>query len=117
MPRTTRKPSGTPRPTWTRLTVDTLAIMDDMMTAHQLCDLTGGTLNQISATLHHLQKVEAVECVEGNGKLWWFLTGEDRRTFTQDERVPEEPGTRKRRSSKPRKVPTGSGGAGHEGSP
>lgn len=110
MPRT-RNRNGTPKPTWTRLTVDTLSVMDDMLTAQQLCELTGGSINQISAALHHLQKVEAVECVEGNGKLWWFLTGKDRRTFTTDARIPEEPGTRKRAGTKRRRKPEIEGGS------
>jgi hypothetical protein len=49
---------------------------------------------------------KAAECVEGNGKLWWFATpGSDTRCRQVLERVPEEKGTRNRKRTGPRKPP------------
>lgn len=108
MPRAPRNPARTKaekRPTWTSLTVETLRVMDDLLTLPQLCDLTGGTPNQISAALCMLQKYEAVEAIEGNGKLWFFLTGRDTRSHTLAERTPEEPGTRNTKGRAARRTP------------
>lgn len=86
------------KPTWTFLVAEELRKADDFLSTHDLCDRTGGNVGQVTAALHHLKiNAHVVDCIEAEGALWWFLTGEDRRTTTVDERVPEEPGTRRRR--------------------
>lgn len=86
------------QPTWTKLVMGVLEGRDDFMTARQLCDELGASCNQMSATLVHLRKSRAIDCiVEPDGKAWWFVTpASDNRTRTVDERCPEEPGSRKR---------------------
>lgn len=87
------------RPTWTHLTLEALRVFDDFMSFSQLMIITGANVNQMSATLHHLQKVRAVEAVEENGDVWFCVSGFDNRTKVVEERRPEEPGTRRRRHS------------------
>lgn len=93
-----RKRAAVKRPTWTRLTVDALKKADDFMSFTQLLAATGANANQMRATLHHLQARKVVDAVLVQDGPWWFLTGDDTRSFTTDERVPEEPGNRHRRS-------------------
>lgn len=93
------KPAKTKKPTWTSVVVDTLRIMDDFLSARQLCDLTGGTPSQISATIHHLQAKHVIDAVLVQGEPFWFLTGQDDRGKTLDQRA-EETG---RKSGSPRK--------------
>lgn len=87
------------RPTWVSLTENVLRASDDFMTVAQLCKATGGTPNQISSALHHLQKHLVAEAVTGQGsRLHWFYHGEaDDRACTVDERVPEDRPRRARR--------------------
>jgi hypothetical protein len=84
------------KPTWTSLTIQTLQIMDDFLSATQLCDLTGASHNQMSATLHHLQSRKVVDAVLVQGEPFWFLTGADERVTSIDEKIPELPGSRNR---------------------
>jgi len=97
---TTRK-RGTPRPTWTHLVSESLRSADDFCSMKQLIAETGGTPNQISAALHHLQKCRVVDAVSGPDGLFWFYRGDDLRTRELAERVPEE---NKRRVRRPRIV-------------
>lgn len=93
----TRRRADT-KPTWTFLVIEALRVADDFLTVRQLMERTGGNLNQVTAALHHLKvNAKAVECMESDGHLYWYLTGVDLRTLTVDERVPEEPGNRRRR--------------------
>lgn len=85
------------RPTWTHLTAEALRAADDFMSTEQLLHAVGATLNQLTATLFHLQRATVVDAVEVNGKPYWFLTGNDRRSRVVEERRPEEPGTRRQR--------------------
>lgn len=94
---TRKAPRAEKRPTWTHLTVKALGDADDFQTAPQLQAATGANYNQISATLVHLKKFEVVGCMESEGQLWWFLTGEDKRLQVTEERTPEAPGSRSRR--------------------
>ena len=85
-------------PTWTSKTVDALRRADDFLNMEQLLAATGATGDQMRAALHHLKvRAGAVDCLEAEGHLWWFLTGEDRRSKTVDERVPEPKGNRNRK--------------------
>lgn len=79
------KPARIKKPTWTSVVVDTLRIMDDFLSARQLCDLTGGTPSQISATIHHLQAKHVIDAVLVQGEPFWFLTGRDDRVMSKDE--------------------------------
>jgi hypothetical protein len=96
------------KPTWTHVILEAMKTLDDFMTAEQIGQLTGANNSQVSATLHHFKNNGVAECLESDGKLWWYLTGEDKRTKTVDERVPEEKGHRTRRkgySRKPKPTP------------
>jgi hypothetical protein len=84
--------------TTTTLVLEALVRADDFRTARQLIADTGRSYNQVLAALHHLRKYHAIDSLESDGALWWYITGEDTRTTVRDERTPE---TRQRR---PRKV-------------
>ena len=88
------------QPTWTSLTCKALQEADDFMSFDQLMERTGASYKQMSATLYHLKKERVVDALEGDGRLWWFLTGEDKRTYTQEQRTPEPKGNRTRGSKK-----------------
>lgn len=87
----TRK-KGTPKPTWTSLVVDCLTRADDFMPLDALVSCTGARNNNvIGATLHHLSKYKVIDNVVGaDGRLWWFVTGDDTRLRALQERVPED---------------------------
>lgn len=97
---TTRK-RGTPRPTWTHLVSEALRAADDFLSMQQLLESSGGSVNQISAALSHLQKMRVVDSVQGPEGLFWFYRGDDLRTRELAERVPEE---NKRRVRRPRQL-------------
>lgn len=88
------------QPTWTFKVEKALKEADDFMSFEQLRAVTGATHNQMTATLHHLKKSRVVDALEGDGRLWWFLTGEDKRTTKVEERTPEPKGNRHRASRK-----------------
>lgn len=90
------------KPTWTAKVRDALRDADDFMSFDQLVQATGANRQQLAATLHHL-KVNAgvIDCLEAEGRLWWFLTGNDKRLYSHEERVVEPKGSRTRG---PRKV-------------
>ena len=89
------------QPTWTSRVLKFITTADDFATVAQIMAGTGANINQATATLHHLKKFHAVDCLEADGQLWWFATpGDDTRERTVDMRVPEEPGNRTRRSRK-----------------
>ena len=80
------------RPTWTSIVMKKLEEKpDNFMTAEQLRNTTGANHNQMSATLIHLRKCNAVDCViEPNGVAWWFATTQyDDRQYQVNERAPE----------------------------
>lgn len=68
--------------TWTAQVTEALRLFDQPLSGRQLMDLTGGSLNQISATLHWLQKKHVIEAVLVQDEPFWFLTGEDEREKT-----------------------------------
>lgn len=82
---TNRKPGRQKKPTWTMQVVETLGVMDDFLSARQIVELTGGTPSQISAALHHLQAKHVVDAVLVQGEPFWFLTGQDDRSYTLNE--------------------------------
>ena len=86
-------------PTWTSRILDAMQAADDFMTLQQIRDVTTANHNQATAALHHLKtKARAVDCLEADGQLWWYSTGEDARIKRVDARVVEPPGNRKRGS-------------------
>lgn len=87
------------RPTWTALTIKAMGTLDDFATTEQLMQLTGGTSNQIRATLHWLKKAGVIEAMESDGRLWWYLTGEDKRERALEERAEEPKGNRSRKKA------------------
>lgn len=90
------------RPTWTSLVFEALVRANDFASVPMLMAATRGTVNQVTAALSHLAKRHAVESVVGpDGKLWWFATPDyDDRIRVVEERVPEEPGNRRRGAKK-----------------
>lgn len=76
--------------------------VQDFWRLDQLTAETGANLNQVWAALVHLRKHQAVDVViEADGTGWWFATPHlDQRTKRVDERIVEEPGSRKPRRAK-----------------
>lgn len=106
MPRP-RYTSADRQPTWTAKAIGALKAADDFLNFQQLMTLTGANRDQLSAALHHLKtRAKAVDCLESEGHLWWFLTGEDARGRVVEERVPEPKGNRGARK-KPGPKPKG----------
>jgi len=85
-------------PTWTHLVTEALKAADDFRTMRQLAETLGGTTNQISAALYHLQACKVVDAVQGTEGLFWFYRGEDGdpRVRTQTARRVEDKPRRKR---------------------
>lgn len=84
------------QPTLTALVVQALGRLDDFATAAQLRAAIG-TENNLSSTLHWLKQNGVVDSMESDGQLWFYLTGDDKRTRSFEERAKEEPGTRARK--------------------
>ena len=61
-------------PTYTSLVTDALRSHDDFMSVSQLMSATQATRNQITAALHCLKQVKAIDCIESGGSLYWYLT-------------------------------------------
>ena len=81
-------------PTWTHLVTQALKAADDFRSCRDLVQALGGTSNQISAALHHLQKCRVVEAVEGPAGLFWFfrgLDGDPRCREVKERRVEDKP--------------------------
>lgn len=95
MPRS-KFPAADRKPTWTSLTVQALRIADDFMNFAQLMAATGADANRMAATIHHLKEHRVIAAMDNDGVLWFYLTGEDTRTTTLGERVPEPKGNRTR---------------------
>lgn len=93
------------RPTWTSRFVAALRDRDDFMSLPQLMEATGANGDQARATLYHLKAQRVVDVIEAEGALWWFLTGEDQRSRTIEERAPEPTGNRSRQGTRRRSRP------------
>jgi hypothetical protein len=84
--------------TCTSVVQRTLIAADDFLTATHLQILTGLTMSQVAASLHHLKRHRAIDTLEGAGTLWWYATpDQDDRSRILEERTPES------RPRKPRK--------------
>lgn len=80
----------TKEPTTTSLVTEALAIMDDFMNATDLAELIGRTPHRVMNALHGLKSRQVVDSVLNEGRLFWFLTGDDARTRVFAERLLEE---------------------------
>lgn len=86
------------KPTCTTIIMEHLINIDDFVTQHQIMDALGLNINQVSATLIHLKKYHAVNCM-GDSEVFWYATPEnDTRTYQVEERE-EEVQHRRARSS------------------
>lgn len=92
----------TPRikvPTCTTLVLEALRRADDFMTLAMIRESTGLDTCHASASLHHLRKHKAIECMESDGQLWWYATPDtDDRSRSLDERTPENKPRKPRKS-------------------
>lgn len=87
------------KPTSTSVIENHMKEVDDFVTPRDVSRSTEQSMNRVHAALHHLKLHKAADCIECEGKLWWFLTPDtDNRTRIVEMRAEEEPGTRKRRS-------------------
>ncbi len=93
-------PAPAKQPTWTHLVEEALRTADDFLPAARLRELTGASVTQLSAALHHLQKFKVVDAVPAQGELFWFYLGQDTRHFVQEVRTPETKPRRPRRGQK-----------------
>lgn len=85
--------------TSTHIVLQYLINLDDFATAKQIQQATGVSGNRVGAALHELRKYKAVGVEDVQGTLYWYATPDsDTRMRTVLERVPEEPGSRKRKS-------------------
>lgn len=101
MPRSNIKGRGK-EPSFTSLVWEYLQMMGDFATVAELIashpDLN---INRVTASLASLYKNHAVDFLVSEGVTYWFSTPEtDTRTRVVEERVREEPGTRKTRRTK-----------------
>lgn len=76
---------------------------DDFMTARQVQEATGMSMNLVQTTLEYLFKRHAVGLLEAGTALWWYPTPkDDNRVRTVKERAPEcHPRARKKRTKPP----------------
>lgn len=89
-----------PKPTWTHLVFEYLRVSDDFVTTAQIKAAVNGNFNQIGAALSHLHKRKAVDFMVAEGVTYWFATPDtDNRSKQVEERVPEEPGSRRTRKT------------------
>lgn len=97
---------NTKKPTCVSLVEAELSRIDDFATTKILVTATGLSANQVHASLHHLQKYKAADCVADHDKLWWFLTpATDTRVKKVEERRPEDQPRRSRRAATPKVAP------------
>lgn len=87
------------KPTSVSIIENHMKEVDDFVTPRDVSRSTAQSMNRVHAALHHFKLHKAADCIECEGKLWWFLTpGTDNRICTVEMRAEEEPGTRKRRA-------------------
>lgn len=88
-------------PTSTSIVEQAMKNIDDFVTGQKLQEVTGLDSCHVSAALYCFKHYHAAECLEENGKLWWFLTPEsDQRVKKVAERTPE---MKPRKTRKPKK--------------
>jgi hypothetical protein len=91
-------PAKYKRPTWAYLVEEALRTADDFVSVSALRNTTGASANQLSATLHHLQKCKTVDAVVAQDSLYWFYTGDDTRCRHVEERAVEDKPRRQRKA-------------------
>lgn len=62
------------KPTTTTLVLSWLSEHGDFATARQLAEAVRRSPDQTSSALRWLRKRKAVDCLEEDGRLWWFST-------------------------------------------
>jgi len=71
--------------------LEAMVLADDFRTSRQLGVELKLSSSQLSSSLAHLYKHQAVDCIEQPGTLWWYATPEsDTRCRHMDERAPEK---------------------------
>ena len=89
----------TPEPTLMSRVEEALARADDFRTQEQLVEESGIDKHHVQACIWWLKKVQAIDSLESDGRLWWFATPEgDRRTKRIEMRRPEDKPRRVRRT-------------------
>lgn len=87
----------------THIVEQALRASDDFVTGQDLIERTGLSYNRVTASLHHLRKYRAADCLDSGGRLFWYATPDsDTRSRKVEERTPEskprkprKPGSRK----------------------
>lgn len=88
-------------PTFTSLVESWLSQQDDFRTVQEIVDGTGVNVNRVRAALHNAKNFKAASFLVDNGITYWYATPEsDTRTKHVEERVREEPGTRRARKGR-----------------
>lgn len=88
------------RPTCVTRVEQAMIQADDFVNLRGLVATTKLTLNQVSASLSHLHKCGAADCLESPDGLWWFLTPDtDTRARKIEERRPEDKPRRARKTA------------------
>ena len=84
--------------TATKLVMDYLRRVDDMVRARTIADATQCDVHKVNSALWSLHNYKCVELVESQGSVYWFALPEtmDQRVRTVDERTPEGKPRRKR---------------------
>ena len=97
------------RPSLTSLFEKWLDEQNDFVTLAQAIKGTGMTNNQVTACLAHFKKHKAADFIVQDGVTFWYSTPDtDDRLFKVEERIVEEPGSRKR-GSRVKDTSSGSG--------
>ena len=90
-------------PTFTSIIEGWLAKQDDFRTVKEIMEGTGVNQNRVCATLSHGKKYKAIDFMVDNGVTYWFSTPDtDMRTKHVEEKVREEPGSRRARKANSR---------------
>ncbi len=86
--------------TTTTLVEEAFRETDDFLTAADLIQRTGRSMNQVSAALFHLRKHRAIDVMPVEGRLYWYATPTE---DTRSRRIAEYTPAPKKRKPKPRK--------------
>lgn len=89
--------------TTTTLVLEALTRADDFMTAHQLSEATGRSMNRVFAAVHHLKIHKAIEVIEVDNVLYWYATpdSDDRNHVVQEKVEETKPRKPRKRAKKP----------------
>lgn len=62
------------KPTCTKLVCDYLAALDDFASLAMIRRGSGADHHNVLRTLTDLKRSKAIDCVEVEGELWWYVT-------------------------------------------